>query len=114
MKKNKKRKDMGKNRFTLQSFSDYQENIRDFSNAVHILFENIKGDPELRDSELFADDDRLAERLSDEFVKEHFIKPFEQYHFYTAKIDGLGAAYEVLGQLSGKDTKVGQFFRICP
>jgi type I restriction enzyme M protein len=43
-------------------------------------------------------------------VIEHFIKPFEQYAFYTTKVDGLGAAYEVLGQTSNKDVEVGQFF----
>lgn len=40
----------------------------------------------------------------------YFIEPFSRYDFFTTKIDGLGAAYEVLGKLSGKDVKVGQFF----
>ncbi|MDH5695433.1 MAG: SAM-dependent methyltransferase [Dehalococcoidia bacterium] len=48
--------------------------------------------------------------MNDDFVLKYFIEPFSRYHFYTTKVDGLGAAYEVLGKLSGKDVKVGQFF----
>lgn len=100
----------GKNRFTLAGFQEFQENIDEKRIAIHELFENIKKDNELKKCKLFDDSDKLSNRLNDDFVIEHFIKPFEQYHFYTTKIDGLGAAYEVLGQLSGKDVKAGQFF----
>jgi len=100
----------GKNRFTLEAFNEYQENIDDRKRAVHSLFDSIKKDKEINESKLFTDYDVLSERLTDSFVIDHFIIPFETYHFYTTKIDGLGAAYEVLGQLSGKDTKAGQFF----
>jgi type I restriction-modification system DNA methylase subunit len=107
----KKEKEEGKrNRFTLQSFKDYQSNIRDDSRAIHQLFNDIKKDAELQACRLFTDEDLLSERINDEFVIEHFIKEFEEYIFYTSKVDGLGAAYEVLGQLSGKDVKLGQFF----
>ncbi|RJO62529.1 MAG: hypothetical protein C4542_03315 [Dehalococcoidia bacterium] len=78
--------------------------------AVHELFKSIKDDPELQTAHLFTEADRLAERMDDDFVLKYFIEPFARYHFYTTKVDGLGAAYEVLGKLSGKDVKVGQFF----
>ncbi len=98
----------GNNRFTLEGFREYQDAIDDKKRAVHKLFNGIKQDKKLK--KLFTNSDILSERLEDNFVVEHFIKSFEEYHFYTTKIDGLGAAYEVLGQLSGKDVKAGQFF----
>lgn len=98
----------GKNRFTVEGFREYQDAIDDKKRAVHKLFNSIKQDKKLK--KLFTNSDILSERLDDNFVVEHFIEPFEEYHFYTTKIDGLGAAYEVLGQLSGKDVKAGQFF----
>jgi type I restriction-modification system DNA methylase subunit len=100
------------NRFTPSSFKRYQEYTGNEKNkmAIHVLFDNIKDDPELERCKLFTESDRFAERLNDDFVMDFFIKPFSKYHFYTTKIDGLGAAYEVLGKLSGKDVKVGQFF----
>src|SRR3990167_3040522 len=100
----------GKNRFTFEGFREYQDAIDNRENAVHELFNSIKNDIELKRCKLFNDSDIMEERLKDTFIIEHFIGIFEQYHFYTTKIDGLGAAYEVLGQLSGKDTKAGQFF----
>lgn len=106
----KENEEKTKNRFTLSSFKEYQENVRDDRKAIHKLFASIKNDPEIRSSKLLTNDDNLESRVNDNFVIEHFIKPFEQYAFYTTKVDGLGAAYEVLGQLSGKDTRVGQFF----
>lgn len=106
----KEKEEHQKNRFTSTSFPEYQLNVRDTRTAIIKLFDNIKNDRELRDCRLLTDDDRLSNRLRDGFVMENFIKPFEQYAFYTTKVDGLGAAYEVLGQLSGKDVTVGQFF----
>jgi len=106
----KEKEEQQRNRFTLTSFGEYQINVRDKKTAVHKLFNDIKNDPELKESKLFTDEDELSNRLKDKFVIENFIKPFEQYTFYTTKVDGLGAAYEVLGQLSGKDVTVGQFF----
>jgi type I restriction-modification system DNA methylase subunit len=107
----KKEKEEGqRNRFTLKTFGDYQEYVRDKSKAIHKLFDDIKNDKGLRDCGLFTDEDALSDRLKDEFVIDHFIKPFEPFTFYTAKVDGLGAAYEVLGELSKKDRTVGQFF----
>ncbi|MFZ3060189.1 MAG: N-6 DNA methylase [Candidatus Methanoperedens sp.] len=99
-----------RNRFTTKTFQEYQENVRDKKRAIHKLFESIKNDAELKTCKLLTEDDKLSARLDDDFVIEHFIKPFEPYAFYTTKVDGLGAAYEVLGQSSGKDVKVGQFF----
>jgi len=78
--------------------------------AIHLLFEQIKEDPELKEANLFSDSDKLNERMNDDFVIKYFIEPFSHYDFYTTKVDGLGAAYEVLGKLSGKDVRVGQFF----
>ncbi|VVB74117.1 N-6 DNA Methylase [uncultured archaeon] len=106
----KEKEESQKNRFTEASFREYQSNVRDTHSAIHKLFDDIKSDPELERCNLFTDADSLPQRLTDEFVIESFIKPFEQYTFFTTKVDGLGAAYEVLGQLSGKDVKVGQFF----
>jgi len=106
----KEKEEKQKNRFTSTSFPDYQIYVRDSQTAIHKLFSDIKNDNELRDCKLLTNDDRLSDRLKDDFVLENFIKPFEQYAFYTTKVDGLGAAYEVLGKLSGKDVTVGQFF----
>lgn len=106
----KEKEENQRNRFTLNSFKDYQANVRDTKSAIHRLFANIKNDREIKSTKLLTTEDGLPDRLTDDFVIEHFIKPFEQYTFHTTKVDGLGAAYEVLGQLSGKDTRVGQFF----
>ncbi|MCK4456268.1 MAG: N-6 DNA methylase [Thermoplasmata archaeon] len=100
------------NRFTKETFLRFQEYAgqEEKKLAIHELFKKIRDDPELRKANLFTDMDRLSEKLKDDFVVKYFIEPFSQYHFYTTKVDGLGAAYEVLGKLSGKDVKVGQFF----
>ena len=97
-------------RLTLESFRKYQKAIRDNETAIHTLFSSIKGDNEIKASRLLTPSDTLESRLNDDFVIEHFIMLFEQYIFFTPKVDGLGAAYEVLGQLSSKDTRAGQFF----
>jgi len=106
----KEKEEQQRNRFTSTSFQDYQTFVRDTRTAIHKLFDDVKNDPELKECRLLTDEDHLSNRLKDRFVIENFIKPFEQYAFYTTKVDGLGAAYEVLGQLSGKDVTVGQFF----
>jgi hypothetical protein len=106
----KEKEERQRNRFSSTSFQAYQENIRDSKTAVHKLFNAIKEDPEIKGCKLLTEEDNLSKRLKDDFVLEHFIRPFEQYAFYTTKVDGLGAAYEVLGQDSGKDVTVGQFF----
>lgn len=108
----KREHDLKENRFTPSSFKKYQEYTGEekTKKAVHLLFDNVKNDNELKKCKLFTDSDKLADRLDDDFVVDFFIKPFSKYNFYTTKIDGLGAAYEVLGKLSGKDVKVGQFF----
>jgi type I restriction-modification system DNA methylase subunit len=100
------------NRFTKESFTKYQGMVghKVKKRAVHELFKGIKDDPELQTAHLFTEADRLSERMNDDFVLKYFIEPFARYHFFTTKVDGLGAAYEVLGKLSGKDVKVGQFF----
>lgn len=100
------------NRFTKEGFLEFQRlnEQRRRKKAIHLLFSQIKEDPELREANLFSDSDILKERMKDDFVVKYFIEPFSKYHFYTTKVDGLGAAYEVLGKLSGKDVKVGQFF----
>lgn len=100
------------NRFTKESFLDFQSMTghKQDKKAIHELFLKIKKDPELKVAKLFTDYDRLSEKLKDDFVIKYFIEPFSKYHFYSTKVDGLGAAYEVLGKLSGKDVKVGQFF----
>lgn len=101
-----------KNRFKLESFLDFQQDVsqEDGKKATEILFNQIKEDRELKVAKVFTEHDILAEKLNDSFVIDFFIKPFERYHFYTTKIDGLGAAYEVLGMRAGKDVKAGQFF----
>jgi len=106
----KEKEEQQRNRFTSTTFQEYQINIRDTKTAVHKLFNDIKNDQEIKECKLLTDEDNLSRRLKDKFVLEHFIEPFEQYAFYTTKVDGLGAAYEVLGQDSGKDKTVGQFF----
>ena len=100
------------NRFVQKTFLEFQYMIgqEKKKKAVHELFKQIKEDKELQEAKLFTEMDRLSEKLDDDFVVKYFIEPFSRYHFFTNKIDGLGAAYEVLGKLSGKDVKVGQFF----
>jgi type I restriction-modification system DNA methylase subunit len=100
------------NRFTKEAFTKFQGMVghKKKKRAVHELFKSVKDDPELEKAHLFTETDRLSERMTDTFVIKYFIEPFARYHFYTTKVDGLGAAYEVLGKLSGKDVKVGQFF----
>lgn len=100
------------NRFTKEAFIKFQGMVghKKKKRSVHELFKNIKDDPELQKAHLFTDSDNLSDRMTDTFVVKYFIEPFARYHFYTTKVDGLGAAYEVLGKLSGKDVKVGQFF----
>ncbi len=100
------------NRFTEEGFRAFQHlnNQQDDKKALPILFEQIKKDKDLQAAKMFEDSDKLAERLNDDFALQYFIKPFDEYQFYKEKVDGLGAAYEVLGKLSGKDVKLGQFF----
>jgi len=100
------------NRFTKDAFLRFQNLIgqKKKKKAIQELFDKIKEDLELKEAKLFSDSDRLSEKMNDDFVIKYFIEPFSRYHFYTTKVDGLGAAYEVLGKLSGKDVKVGQFF----
>jgi len=101
-----------RNRFTKDGFLQFQRinEQRKKKKATHLLFSQIKDDPELKEANLFSESDSLKERMNDGFVIKYFIEPFSKYHFFTTKVDGLGAAYEVLGKLSGKDVKVGQFF----
>jgi type I restriction-modification system DNA methylase subunit len=99
-----------KNRFSKIGFVNYQDMEGNKKTAVHELFNKIKDDKELKTTKILTEFDRLAEKLHDKFVIDYFINPFEKYFFYKTKVDGLGAAYEVLGQLSGKDVKAGQFF----
>lgn len=100
------------NRFKLETFRKFQEfeDEEKTKHAVQALFGKIKSDPELVEAKVFTDTDFLDEKLDDDFVIDFFIKPFEKYHFYTTKVDGIGAAYEVLGMRTGKDVKAGQFF----
>lgn len=94
------------NRFTKGSFLRFQEFVsqKKKKKAIHALFDTIKEDPELKEAKLFTDSDRLSEKMNDDFILKYFIEPFSRYHFYTTKVDGLGAAYEVLGKFSS-----GQF-----
>jgi len=98
------------NRFSKSGFAKYQEIEEDDKKAIHRIFNKIKEDKELKATKTLTEFDRLAEKMNDKFVIDYFIVPFEKYFFYTTKVDGLGAAYEVLGELSGKDVKAGQFF----
>jgi type I restriction-modification system DNA methylase subunit len=101
-----------KNYFTAQNFVEFQQaqGQKKKKRAIHKLFAIIRDEEEFLKSGLFTNTDQLAERLDDDFVIEEIIKPLEQYRFYVQKIDGLGAAYEVLASRSSKDVKVGQFF----
>ena len=100
------------NRLAKDSFLRFQDLIgqKKKKKAIHELFEKIKDDQEIKDAHLLTDSDRLSDKMNDDFIVKYFIEPFSRFHFYTTKVDGLGAAYEVLGRLSGKDVKVGQFF----
>lgn len=101
------------NRFTEEGFKAFQSlnSDPDFDNkTVHLLFDQIKQDTGLKAAKMFDESDKLADRLTDDFTLKYFIKVFDEYQFYKEKVDGLGAAYEVLGKLSGKDVKLGQFF----
>lgn len=108
-----KREHEGKeNRLKIDTFKKFQEfeNQEVTKHAIHRLFNNIKEDQELIDAKVFTETDLIDEKLDDDFVINFFIESFEKYHFYTTKVDGIGAAYEVLGMRTGKDVKAGQFF----
>ncbi len=102
----------GKNYFTVKTFNEFQQahGQTKKKKAIHKLFEIIRNEEEFQKSELFTKSDHLAEGLDDDFVIKNVIEPLEKYHFYLKKVDGLGAAYEVLALRSSKDVKVGQFF----
>lgn len=102
----------GKNWFTVASFLDFQEaqGERKTKRAIHKLFDQVKNFKEFRDVGVLTEHDLLAEKLDDDFVLNEIIMRLERYPFLKAKVDGLGAVYEVLGRRSGKDTKAGQFF----
>lgn len=102
----------GRNCFKVKSFLDFQEfqGERETKSAIHKLFDQVKNFKEFRDTGVLTEHDLLAEKLDDDFVLNEVIERLEQYPFLKAKIDGLGAVYEVLGRRSGKDTKAGQFF----
>ena len=101
-----------KNYFTAQNFLEFQQaqGQNKKKRAIHKLFEIIRDDEEFQKSGLFTNTDHLADKLTDDFVFEEVIKPLEKYNFYVSKVDGLGAAYEVLASRSSKDVKAGQFF----
>lgn len=102
----------GKNYFTSDKFIEFQQaqGQTEKRQAIHRLFEIIRDQSEFQETRLFTKTDHLAEPLNDDFVLESVIKPLEEYRFYVTKVDGLGAAYEVLALRSSKDVKVGQFF----
>lgn len=102
----------GKNYFTVKTFHEFQQaqGQTKKKKAIHKLFEIIRDEEEFQKSGLFTKSDHLAESLDDDFVLDNIIEPLEKYHFYLKKVDGLGAAYEVLALRSSKDVKVGQFF----
>lgn len=102
----------GRNWFTVKSFLDFQEaqGERETKRAIHKLFDQVKDFREYKQVRLLTKSDLLAEKLDDDFVINEVIKRLERYPFLKAKVDGLGAVYEVLGRRSGKDTKAGQFF----
>ncbi|MCJ7633623.1 N-6 DNA methylase [Candidatus Bathyarchaeota archaeon] len=100
------------NRFKVDTFKKYQATIdqEKEKHAIRSLFDLIEKDPTLVAASVFTETDNLSEKLDDDFVLKFFVEPFEKYHFYTTRIDGIGAAYEVLGMRAGKDVKAGQFF----
>ena len=108
----KQEKEGSKNYFTVKNFLEFQQAHKQNKKkkAIHKLFEIIRDDEEFQKSKLMTTTDYLAEKLNDDFILEYVIKPLEKYRFYAKKVDGLGAAYEVLALRSSKDVKVGQFF----
>lgn len=108
----KREYDGKENRLKLETFKKFQEfeDEEETKHAIRNLFDKIKTDPELVSAKVFTETDFIDEKLDDDFVINFFIEPFEKYHFYTTKVDGIGAAYEVLGMRTGKDVKAGQFF----
>jgi len=102
----------GRNCFTVKTFLDFQEfqGERETKRAIHKLFEQVKGFEEFQKAGVLTEHDFLAEKLNDDFIVAEVISRLEKYPFVKAKVDGLGAVYEVLGRRSGKDTRAGQFF----
>jgi len=102
----------GRNWFTSKAFLDFQEaqGEKETKRAIHKLFDQVKSFKEFQDAGVLTKHDLLAEKLDDDFVLKEVIGRLERYPFLKAKVDGLGAVYEVLGRRSGKDTKAGQFF----
>ena len=87
----------GRNWFTVKSFLDFQEAQGEMvtKRAIHKLFQQVKDFKEFKDVGLLTANDLLSEKLTDDFVVEEVIKRLEQYPFLKAKVDGLGAVYEV-------------------
>ena len=109
----KQEHDLGEeNRFTKEGFLNFQRTNHQerTKKAVQLLFKQITQNKALEEAQMFDAMDKLANRLNDDFVLKYFIEPFQEYQFYKEKIDGLGAAYEVLGKRSTKDVIIGQFF----
>ncbi len=102
----------GRNCFTVKSFLDFQEfqGEKETKRAIHKLFEQVKAFKEFQETGVLTEHDLLSEKLNDDFIISEVISRLEKYPFIKAKVDGLGAVYEVLGRRSGKDTKAGQFF----
>ena len=89
---------------------DYHLDVGGYSGFVLGYNKSIKKDKNLVATKVFNIKDSLSNKMKDDFVLNEFIEPFEEYNFQIQKIDAIGAAFEALGKLSGKDTKAGQFF----
>jgi type I restriction-modification system DNA methylase subunit len=104
----------GRNWFQSKSFIEFQEAQGEKENkqAIHQLFDQIKGVREFQVTSLFTQYDHLPDKsdFNDDFVLKEIIKPLDKYSFYKTKVDGLGAVYEILALRSSKDVKAGQFF----
>jgi len=71
------------NRFKPDTFKKYQEYVSQerTKRAIHILFDDIKNDNDLKAASVFTDTDNLSEKIDDDFVMEFFIKKFEKKQF---------------------------------
>ncbi|WP_160050291.1 N-6 DNA methylase [Nocardiopsis sp. FR4] len=107
------------NRFTLDGFSAWKENVarsirRDYQNRlVEFLLHEIAEEDALKEAGLlqnYHSENFLHHKLTDELVETLILPVFDEYDFHAGRVDILGAVFETLARRGDKDTRVGQFF----
>jgi type I restriction-modification system DNA methylase subunit len=108
------------NRFTLQGFTEWEENLpavlrRQYPDrTVEALLREIAEDGDLKEAALLqgtgSRKPTFHPKLNDSLVTTLILPMFDLYDFHAGRVDVLGAVFETLARRSEKDTRVGQFF----